>query len=150
LGTQALATLIAVYGIFMTPIGWRYAALVWGYALACFVTDRVKLVAYRILDPINDRSAHVVAVAPGNRPAPRARLAPRPPSGVASTVTLVPFHTDTNADDPVYHDNADCPYGLAIKHHGTDKSGQDGRRRCDWCTEHAEVRVHPHVSASKR
>jgi H+-transporting ATPase len=30
LGTQTLATLIAVYGIFMTPIGWGYAALVWG------------------------------------------------------------------------------------------------------------------------
>ena len=27
LGTQALATLIAVYGIFMTPLGWGYAAL---------------------------------------------------------------------------------------------------------------------------
>jgi len=56
-GTQALATLIAVYGIFMTPIGWSYGAFVWGYALACFlVTDRVKLVAYRFLDPVKDRS----------------------------------------------------------------------------------------------
>jgi H+-transporting ATPase len=52
LGTQALATLIAVYGIFMTPLGWRWAALVWGYALAWFlITDRVKLAAYRIFDP---------------------------------------------------------------------------------------------------
>ena len=53
LGTQALATLIAVYGVFMTPLGWGYAALVWGYALVWFLlTDRVKLLAYRILDPI--------------------------------------------------------------------------------------------------
>jgi len=53
LGTQALATLIAVYGIFMTPLGWGYAALVWGYALVWFLlTDRFKLVAYRILDPV--------------------------------------------------------------------------------------------------
>ena len=52
LGTQALATLIAVYGLFMTPLGWSWALFVWGYALAWFlVTDRVKLVAYRILDP---------------------------------------------------------------------------------------------------
>ncbi len=52
-GTQAMATLIAVYGVFMTPLGWGYAALVWGYALAWFLlTDRVKLVAYRILDPV--------------------------------------------------------------------------------------------------
>jgi H+-transporting ATPase len=52
-GTQAIATLIAVYGLFMTPLGWGYAVLVWAYALAWFlVTDRVKLLAYRVLDPI--------------------------------------------------------------------------------------------------
>jgi H+-transporting ATPase len=52
LGTQALATLIAVYGVFMTPLGWGWAALVWAYALAWFlVNDRVKLLAYRVLDP---------------------------------------------------------------------------------------------------
>jgi H+-transporting ATPase len=51
LGTQALATLIAVYGLFMTPLGWGWAAFVWGYALAWFlVNDRVKLLAYRIFD----------------------------------------------------------------------------------------------------
>ncbi len=31
-GTQAVATLIAVYGLFMPPIGWKWAAIVWGYA----------------------------------------------------------------------------------------------------------------------
>ena len=52
LGTQTLATLIAVYGLFMTPLGWGWAAFVWGYALAWFlVNDRVKLLAYRIFDP---------------------------------------------------------------------------------------------------
>jgi H+-transporting ATPase len=52
LGTQALATLIAVYGLFMTPLGWGWAAFVWGYALVWFlVNDRVKLLAYRIFDP---------------------------------------------------------------------------------------------------
>ena len=51
LGTQALATLIAVYGLFMTPLGWGWAVFVWGYAIAWFlVTDPVKLLAYRILD----------------------------------------------------------------------------------------------------
>ena len=29
LGTQAVATLIAVYGLFMHPLGWRWAAFVW-------------------------------------------------------------------------------------------------------------------------
>jgi H+-transporting ATPase len=52
LGTQIVATLIAVYGLFMTPLGWGWAAIVWGYALAWFlVNDRVKLLAYRIFDP---------------------------------------------------------------------------------------------------
>ena len=52
LGTQTLATLIAVYGVFMTPLGWGWALFVWVYALSWFlVNDRVKLLAYRILDP---------------------------------------------------------------------------------------------------
>jgi len=56
-GTQTLATLIAVYGLFMTPLGWGWALIVWGYALAWFlVNDRVKLLAYRILDPAKARS----------------------------------------------------------------------------------------------
>jgi len=53
LGTQIVATLIAVYGLFMTPLGWGWALFVWGYALAWFlVNDRVKLLAYRFLDPV--------------------------------------------------------------------------------------------------
>jgi H+-transporting ATPase len=52
LGTQVIATLIAVYGVLMTPLGWGWAGFVWGYALLWFfVNDRVKLLAYRILDP---------------------------------------------------------------------------------------------------
>jgi H+-transporting ATPase len=52
LGTQIVATLIAVYGLFMTPLGWGWALFVWGYGLAWFLlNDRLKLLAYRILDP---------------------------------------------------------------------------------------------------
>ena len=52
-GTQVVATLIAVYGFLMTPLGWGWAAAVWVYALAWFlVADRVKLLAYRYLDPV--------------------------------------------------------------------------------------------------
>ena len=55
-GTQILATLIAVYGLFMPALGWGWALFVWGYALAWFlVTDPVKLLAYRIFDPANAR-----------------------------------------------------------------------------------------------
>jgi H+-transporting ATPase len=51
LGTQTIATLIAVYGLFMTPLGWHWALFVWGYALAWFlVNDRLKLFAYWMLD----------------------------------------------------------------------------------------------------
>ncbi len=53
LGTQILATFIAVYGFFMTPLGWGWALFVWGYALVWFLlNDRLKLLAYRILDPV--------------------------------------------------------------------------------------------------
>ena len=52
LGTQIVATLIAVYGLFMTPLGWGWAGFVWGYALMWFlVNDRIKFLAYRIFDP---------------------------------------------------------------------------------------------------
>jgi len=50
--TKVLATLAAVYGWFMVPIGWKWALLIWGYALVWFlVNDRIKLAGYRILDP---------------------------------------------------------------------------------------------------
>jgi len=49
IGTQTVATLIAVYGVFMPPLGWHWALFVWGYALAWFVVnDRIKLAAYKV------------------------------------------------------------------------------------------------------
>jgi H+-transporting ATPase len=49
-GTQIVATFIAVYGFLMTPLGWYYAGIVWGYCLVLFVIqDWVKRAAYRIL-----------------------------------------------------------------------------------------------------
>jgi H+-transporting ATPase len=42
----------------MTPLGWGWAAFVWAYALAWFlVNDRIKLLAYRIFDPVKPRQA---------------------------------------------------------------------------------------------
>jgi H+-transporting ATPase len=56
LGTQMIATLIAVYGLFMTPLGWGWAIFVWGYALAWFLlNDRIKLLAYRILTLLKNK-----------------------------------------------------------------------------------------------
>ena len=61
-----LATLIAVYGLLMTPLGWGWALFVWGYALAWFlVNDRVKLLAYRIL---RSRQSRVSAEAKAETP----------------------------------------------------------------------------------
>jgi H+-transporting ATPase len=52
ISTQIIATFIAVYGLFMSPIGWRWALIVWGLSVTCFViNDRIKLLAYRFLDP---------------------------------------------------------------------------------------------------
>nr|WP_083635291.1 plasma-membrane proton-efflux P-type ATPase [Dehalogenimonas formicexedens] len=51
IGTQILATLIAVYGFLMTPLGWADAGFVWAYCgLQLMIQDRVKLLAYRITD----------------------------------------------------------------------------------------------------
>jgi H+-transporting ATPase len=52
-GTQTVATLIAVYGLFMTPLGWKLAAFVWAYAIVWFlINDRLKLIAYKVLDAL--------------------------------------------------------------------------------------------------
>jgi len=69
LGTQTLATLIAVYGVFMTPLGWGWALFVWGYAVTWFLmNDCVKLLAYRIFDAAKSGSASDGAR--GMRPVP--------------------------------------------------------------------------------
>jgi len=51
IGTQILATCIAVSGLLMTPLGWGWAGFIWGYALFWFlIEDRVKLATYAYLD----------------------------------------------------------------------------------------------------
>jgi H+-transporting ATPase len=74
---QVLATVIAVFGFLMPPLDWRWAAAVWGYAIVwALLTDRVKLLAYRLLDsPSGGRTS-------ANRRSPRA--------GAASHLPLEP------------------------------------------------------------
>jgi H+-transporting ATPase len=132
IGTQALATCIAVFGIFMTPLGWGYAALVWGYALVWFlVTDQVKLLGYRTLDP-SGTAADEAASGTGRRS--RADLA-------SMAASVAAFHTDVNTSpgEPVYHDSSACPYGKEITRDGHEIAGSGGRRRCAWCEAHAGV-----------
>ena len=48
--TKIAATLFAVYGLFLSPIGWKYAVLVWGYALVWFaINDFIKIWTYKVL-----------------------------------------------------------------------------------------------------
>jgi H+-transporting ATPase len=50
--TQGAATLIAIYGVLMTPLGWSLALIVWGYALVSFlVNDLVKVRLFRFFHP---------------------------------------------------------------------------------------------------
>jgi H+-transporting ATPase len=49
--TKVLATLVVVYGLFITPLRWDLALFVWGYALVAFViTDYIKIGLYRLFD----------------------------------------------------------------------------------------------------
>ncbi len=50
--TQVFATLIAIYGVFMTPTGWTLALIVWGYALVSFlINDQIKVWLFRKIHP---------------------------------------------------------------------------------------------------
>jgi H+-transporting ATPase len=79
-GTQAVATVICVSGFLVTPLWWGWAAMVWSYALVWFlVTDPVKLLAYRILDPAKagtEEEAEIEA-----KPEPTARIEGEPQLG---------------------------------------------------------------------
>jgi H+-transporting ATPase len=92
LGTQILATLIAVYGVFMTPLGWGWAGFVWAYAIAWFLlNDRLKLLAYRIFDPTNASSISKNAVPvtatgkPQAKDKPDTKAQPKPKDATAAT-----------------------------------------------------------------
>ena len=77
LGTQTLATLIAVFGVFMTPLGWTDAASVWVYALTWFVgADGVKLLAYRVLDRTRTKAKRSAQDTPSKAKARAAALSP--------------------------------------------------------------------------
>ncbi len=48
--SRVLGTLMAVYGIFVPAVGWKWAGIVWAYAMTWFVfNDIVKVIFYRYL-----------------------------------------------------------------------------------------------------
>jgi H+-transporting ATPase len=109
LGTQTIATLIAVYGLFMTPLGWKWAGFVWGYAIAwALVNDRIKLLAYKIFDPVKaepktDAKAEAKPDAKGE-PKPDAK-ADAPKTDAKADAPK----TDTKAEQPKPDAKADAP-----------------------------------------
>src|ERR1039458_5886273 len=136
-GAEAVATLLALFGIFMPSLSWRWVVLVWVYSLAWFlVTDRVKLLAYRILDPVKQVAVKGKPVLVAATELPNGGADADQPAAVATKartkVRVAAFHTDTDPEDPVYHDRSDCPYGQEIKANGNDKPGRAGRPRGDW------------------
>jgi H+-transporting ATPase len=131
-GAELIATGLALSGILVPRLDWNWVLFVWGYALAWFlVTDRVKLAAYRILDPVKNRGkAHA------GTPAAEPGSLPDLPRVAASAAKPAPFHTDTDPGDPVFHDSSDCPYGQEIRRDGNDMPGTGDGRQCDWCARH--------------
>ena len=54
---QTIATLFSVFGWFMAPIGWRWALVVWGYAISwALFNDVVKVGTYKIIDHYKARA----------------------------------------------------------------------------------------------
>jgi H+-transporting ATPase len=67
-GTQILATLIAVSGLLMHPLSWQLAALAWGYAIVwILLLDQAKLWTYAILDRRRSATAVGSRISEGSR-----------------------------------------------------------------------------------
>ncbi|MDA3840135.1 MAG: plasma-membrane proton-efflux P-type ATPase [Patescibacteria group bacterium] len=55
--SRIIGTLIAVYGVFMIPIGWKYAGIMWLYATAWWLfNDFLKVYTYKIIDKNKKKS----------------------------------------------------------------------------------------------
>ena len=108
LGTQTIATLIAVYGLFMAPLGWNWAAFVWGYAIVwALINDRIKLLAYKIFDPIKVEATHEAKAesrpeAKVDAPKSEAKAEPKPE-------TKDKLKVEAKADQPKPEAKADAP-----------------------------------------
>lgn len=54
--TQIVGTLIAVYGVLITPIGWLNAGIAWGYALLWFfILNIVKIIVHALQNKMKMR-----------------------------------------------------------------------------------------------
>ena len=149
LGTQIVATLIAVYGLFMTPLGWGWAAFVWGYALVWFlVNDRVKLLAYRIFDPVKAKMKLNAEAEP--RSATKAEPTPEDEHGStqkADAEPSSPASAEPKAEAKAPHTPetrapTDLTSQIARRSYELYEEGgrQDGRAAQDWQKAEREIR----------
>jgi H+-transporting ATPase len=109
-GTQTIATLIAVYGLFMTPLGWKWAGFVWAYAIAwALINDRIKLLAYKIFDPVKAEPKAETK----SEPKPEAKAdAPKPEAKANESKTEVKTDApkpEAKADEPKPEAKTDAP-----------------------------------------
>jgi len=142
IGAQAIATAIAVGGVLVTPLPWYWALVVWGYAIAWFLlTDRVKLLAYRILDPVSAAASGVVRGAG----AAASEVPAAPPSSHGASSKHA-YHTTSREYPPshrdVYHTDNACRYGMEIKASHR-QEGTGGRGVCSQCAEQSPLRAAP-------
>jgi H+-transporting ATPase len=111
LGTQTIATLIAVYGLFMTPLGWKWAGFVWAYAIAwALINDRIKLLAYKIFDPVKSAPKSDTKAEP--KPDADAKAEPKPdakPDAPAPEAKPDQPKPEAKADAPKPDAKADQP-----------------------------------------
>jgi H+-transporting ATPase len=109
LGTQTVATLIAVYGLFMAPLGWKWAGFVWAYAIAwALINDRIKLLAYKIFDPVK------VAPKSETKGEPKPEAKPHAPSSEAKPDQTKAAQPKPEAKaDPKAEANPDQPKPVA-------------------------------------
>ena len=94
--------MLALFGIFMPSFSWHWVLFVWAYALVWFLlSDRVKLLAYRILDPVSGET-----VAPTGTTIRAPGSSTGIPNGVAHASTVAPFHSDADPEHPVSRDSS--------------------------------------------
>jgi H+-transporting ATPase len=150
LGTQAVATLIAVYGLFMTPLGWGWAAFVWGYALAWFlINDRVKLLAYKILDRVKADSNPEAKAEPkpepkATEPTPEAKTEAKPEtkSKPKSEAKGEPKPEANAGSKPAVEISPNLTPQIAKRAYELyeERAGKDGSSVQDWNTAEREIR----------
>jgi H+-transporting ATPase len=144
LGTQTLATLIAVYGLFMAPLGWKWAGFVWAYSIVwALINDRIKLLAYRIFDPVKAEAKPEAK----SEPKPKAKVDEPEPEVKAETKPTAKAEApapEAKPDQPKPEAKAasDLTPKIAARAYELygERAGNDGTAVQDWKEAELEIR----------